>query len=74
MEEKDDKIKKIGPSDPNLIVKSNTLMEGKFKFKLWEMRLFEMMISLIGREDTEFNRQAIRRLLLWGDSRYFRKN
>ena len=59
MEEKDDKIKKIGPSDPNLIVKSNTLMEGKFKFKLWEMRLFEMMISLIGREDTEFNRQRL---------------
>lgn len=59
MEEKDDKIKKMGPSDPNLIVKSNTLMEGKFKFKLWEMRLFEMMISLIGREDTEFNRQRL---------------
>lgn len=59
MEEQDDRIKKIGPSDPNLIVKSNTLMEGKFKFKLWEMRLFEMMISLIGREDTEFNRQRL---------------
>lgn len=59
MKEKDNKQKKVMPSDPNLIVKSNTLMEGKFKFKLWEMRLFEMMISFIGREDTEFNRQRL---------------
>ncbi len=59
MENQDDKKKKSGASDKHLIVKSNTLMEGKFKFKLWEMRLFEMMVSMIGREDTEFNRQRL---------------
>lgn len=38
----------------NLVVKSNSLMEAKFHFKLWEMRLFEKMISLIKKGDIEF--------------------
>lgn len=38
----------------SLVVKSNSLMEAKFHFKLWEMRLFEKMISLIKKGDTEF--------------------
>ena len=59
MDKQENIKKKTGGSDKHLIVKSNTLMEGKFKFKLWEMRLFEMMISMIGREDTEFNRQRL---------------
>lgn len=37
-----------------LVVKSNSLMEAKFHFKLWEMRIFEKMISLIKKGDREF--------------------
>ena len=40
MDKQENIKKKTGGSDKHLIVKSNTLMEGKFKFKLWEMRLF----------------------------------
>ncbi|WP_197044003.1 replication initiation protein [Aureispira sp. CCB-QB1] len=42
------------PNNKNLVVKSNSLMEAKFHFKLWEMRIFEKMISLIKKGDKEF--------------------
>lgn len=41
-------------TNKNLVVKSNSLMEAKFQFKLWEMRLFEKMISLIKKGDKDF--------------------
>lgn len=42
------------PKGKTLVVKSNSLMEAKFHFKLWEMRIFEKMISLIKKGDKEF--------------------
>jgi plasmid replication initiation protein len=41
-------------NNKTLVVKSNSLMEAKFHFKLWEMRIFEKMISLIKKGDKEF--------------------
>ena len=55
--------------DPNsshlMVVKDNRLMEARFSLKLWEMRIFERMISLIDYGDKEFRlcRLYIRDLL-----------
>ena len=38
----------------NLIAKGNDLIEARFKFTLWETRVFTRMVSLIKRKDTEF--------------------
>lgn len=50
---------KIEGRDDNLIVKSNTLMEAKFQFKLWELRIFEKMVSLIQKGDKAFRPSKI---------------
>jgi len=41
-------------SNKNLVVKANRLMEAKFQFKLWEMRIFEQMVSMINKDEKEF--------------------
>lgn len=41
-------------SNKNLVVKANRLMEAKFHFKLWEMRIFEQMVSMINKDAKEF--------------------
>ena len=48
-----------------MVVKDNRLMEARFSLKLWEMRIFERMISLIDYGDKEFRlcRLYIRDLL-----------
>lgn len=48
-----------------LVVKDNRLMEARFSLKLWEMRIFERMITLIDYGDREFRlcRLYIRDLL-----------
>jgi len=48
-----------------LVAKDNQLMEAKFQFSLWEMRIFERMISSIEKEDTDFylNRLYIKDLM-----------
>lgn len=38
-----------------LIRKSNDLIESRFKFDVWEMRIFLMLIAQIKREDDDFN-------------------
>lgn len=38
-----------------LIKKSNDLIEARYKFDVWEMRIFLTLISQIRREDNEFN-------------------
>jgi len=42
------------PSRNNIIAKGNDLIEARFKFTLWETRVFTRMVSLITRKDTEF--------------------
>lgn len=42
-----------------LIVKSNPLIEARFKFTLWEMRVFTVMISFINKDDIEFGTYKI---------------
>lgn len=48
-----------------MVVKDNRLMEARFSLKLWEMRIFERMISLIDYGDKDFRlcRLYIRDLL-----------
>lgn len=41
--------------DKTLVVKANSLIEAKYKFSLWEMRVFTRMISLINKDDNQFN-------------------
>jgi plasmid replication initiation protein len=38
-----------------LIRKSNDLIESRFKFDIWEMRIFLMLITQIRRDDNDFN-------------------
>lgn len=46
--------KKHDANNPLLVVKDNRLMEAKFQFSLWEMRIFERMVSLVEKGATEF--------------------
>lgn len=41
--------------DKSLVVKANSLIEAKYKFSLWEMRVFTRMISLINKDDNQFS-------------------
>lgn len=43
----------------SLVVKANSLIEAKYKFSLWEMRVFTRMISLINKDDNNFNLSKI---------------
>lgn len=47
------------PKSDLLIVKANNLIEAKFRFSLWEMRVFTRMVSLLRRDDTEFKLHRI---------------
>lgn len=46
-------LSKNATSD-QLVVKANNLIEAKFRFSLWEMRVFTRMVSLINKSDTDF--------------------
>lgn len=41
------------------IRKSNNLVEGRFRFDIWEMRIFVKMLTIINREDEDFKRYRI---------------
>ncbi|MEZ4905925.1 MAG: replication initiation protein [Spirosomataceae bacterium] len=42
-----------------LIRKSNDLVEGKYRFDIWEMRVFTKMLTLIHKDDEEFKEYRI---------------
>ncbi|CAH0997685.1 hypothetical protein EMA8858_03819 [Emticicia aquatica] len=41
------------------IRKSNNLVEGRFRFDIWEMRIFVKMLTIIHRDDEDFKRYRI---------------
>jgi len=43
----------------NIIVKSNSLVEARYKFSIWETRVFAKMVTMINKEDQEFKTYAI---------------
>lgn len=56
-------VKKVNPKSKGKIVslirKSNNLIEAKYNFDIWEMRLFLILISQIRRDDTDFGTYRI---------------
>lgn len=59
MLKKSDKKKRIGQNPIKLIRKSNKLVEARYKFDIWEMRVFVKMISLIKPDDKDFAQYRI---------------
>lgn len=49
----------IVDSDIKLIRKANELVEAKYKFDIWETRVFAYMLTLIKSSDTDFNEYRI---------------
>lgn len=43
----------------NLVIKSNTLVEARYKFTIWETRVFAKMVTMINQEDKEFKTYRI---------------
>ena len=46
-------------SDIKLIRKANELVEARYKFDIWETRVFAYMLTLIKANDTDFNEYKI---------------
>lgn len=40
--------------DRHLAVKSNALMEAKFSFNLWQLRIFDVMVSMVNKNEPDF--------------------
>jgi len=47
------------PAIQDRVVKSNQLIEARFKFTLWETRVFTRMVNLLKKEDKEFQRHRL---------------
>jgi len=43
----------------DLIVKSNTLVEARYRLTIWESRIFAKMVTMINKDDTEFSTYEI---------------
>eukprot|EP01136_Pigoraptor_vietnamica_P014692 Opistho-1_new@57111 len=50
---------KDGSQSVKLIRKSNNLVEGKYRFDIWEMRVFTKMLTLILPNDEDFKEYRI---------------